>query len=237
MNFFQDLFLVLLAFSPGIFWAYYFIRFDWRRPEPPGLIIQIFLWGIVMGFFALLIEKGELSYIFPSLPFSSFLFIVLRAFLVAGLIEEGLKYLLVRLLVYHRKVFDEPLDGLVYCMTVALGLATFENVAAVFIQGTTAILIRFLTTTLMHALTAGVMGYFMGLAKFNLKKEKLYLFLSLFLAIVLHGIYNVIAQINLPFGLLSLALWLILMYIITLELIREAESKYSKLFFRKFGKK
>ena len=49
------------------------------------------------------------------------------AFVLSGFVEELAKWVVLIAAVYHWDEFDEPLDGVVYGVAVALGFATLEN--------------------------------------------------------------------------------------------------------------
>ena len=49
------------------------------------------------------------------------------AFILSGFVEELAKWVVLVAAVYHWDEFDEPLDGVVYGVAVALGFATLEN--------------------------------------------------------------------------------------------------------------
>ena len=49
------------------------------------------------------------------------------AFILSGFVEELAKWVVLIAAVYHWDEFDEPLDGVVYGVAVALGFATLEN--------------------------------------------------------------------------------------------------------------
>src|SRR5204862_265176 len=53
---------------------------------------------------------------------------LLDAFVLSGLVEKLAKWTLLVTAVYHWRELDEPLDGLVYGVTLSLGFATLENV-------------------------------------------------------------------------------------------------------------
>lgn len=221
MNILEYIILIIVAFIPSIFWVWFFTRYDWQRPEPPSMIIKIFIWGVLIGFPVIFLERASAFYFLSYFENNEILFIILKAFLVAALIEETLKFFVVKSKVYKHPAFDEPLDGIVYCITAALGLAAFENSAAIFLEGTTAVFSRFATTTLMHALAAGIMGYFMARAKFISRREKPVLFLGLFLAILFHGLYNIIANFHSLAAVILLVVLLIIMYLFVVGLIKK----------------
>lgn len=107
--------ILLLAFAPGIFWLWYLYQKDRWEPEPRHLVLKAFFWGLVIAFPAALLETAFL--------WSQFLLIVVAA----PVIEEYLKYFVVRRAVYHREEFSEPVDGIVYAGAAALGFASIEN--------------------------------------------------------------------------------------------------------------
>jgi RsiW-degrading membrane proteinase PrsW (M82 family) len=125
-------------------------------------------------------------------PFVTFTF----AFAVISLSEEFAKYLFIRYYIFPKKVFDEPMDGIVYAIMVGMGFATLENILYVVIRPedmTTAFRIgwlRMLTAVPGHAIFAVVMGYFIGRAKFVTQGQAWLLWTGLCSAVLLHGLYD-----------------------------------------------
>ena len=58
---------------------------------------------------------------------------LISSFLTAAPVEEGLKLSVLYYFVYKMKDFNEPIDGIVYVVTVSLGFATLENFYYVYI--------------------------------------------------------------------------------------------------------
>lgn len=94
---------------------------------------------------------------------------------------------------------DEPIDYAIYFITGALGFAALENVLylsdpiqQIFLPDTlTLSSLRFLGSTLLHAVTGGIVGFGVGLAWRRSRVTKgLAFFAGLFLVIVLHSIFN-----------------------------------------------
>ena len=54
------------------------------------------------------------------------------SFLTAAWVEELLKFFVLYYIVLRRSEFNEPMDGIVYGVTVSLGFATYENYDYVF---------------------------------------------------------------------------------------------------------
>ena len=149
--------LLALGFAPALLWLIYFYRKDRLEPEPARLVVRCFSFGMLATVPALLLE----------MPFGS----AAAALLAAPVVEELVKYLAVRLSVYSRPEFNEPMDGIVYAAATALGFAFLENVTyfhrALEGEGTlTAVfLLRSFLSTPGHVLWSGVWGLALGFAK------------------------------------------------------------------------
>lgn len=195
--------LLIFALSPSLIWLLFFLRKD-VHPESKGEIIKIFFYGMLIALPAVLIELGifeELGWLtsifFPSTNFFIVIF-SLNIFLAAAFVEEILKYLVVREKVLKNPEFDEPTDAMLYMIIAALGFAAFENIlillplgSAFVVKGALILsLLRFLGATFLHALSSGLVGYFLALSFFNLKKEGKLIITGLGLAILLHALYN-----------------------------------------------
>jgi RsiW-degrading membrane proteinase PrsW (M82 family) len=113
------------------------------------------------------------------------------AFVLAGLVEELAKFVVFMAVVYRWREFDEPFDGLVYGVAVALGLATLENYLVVSRLGLPVAWLRALFAVPAHALFGGVMGYYAGRAKFDRGGRRVADgALALLLPVLFHGAYD-----------------------------------------------
>ena len=84
------------------------------------------------------------------------------------------------------------MDGIVYAVMISLGFATVENIFYVFNhpgQEMQVAIMRMFTAIPLHAACGVILGYFVGLAKFSDNKNIL-LYKGLFLATLVHGLYN-----------------------------------------------
>ena len=114
-----------------------------------------------------------------------------------ALIEEFLKFLVVKEKVLNNPEFDEPVDAMIYMIISALGFAAGENIFILvplkytfFSEIFGISLFRFLGATFLHALCAAVIGFFIGLSFFNEKREWKLVSVGLVLATLLHGLFN-----------------------------------------------
>ena len=110
-----------------------------------------------------------------------------------ALIEEGMKYFFLKKYLFNRPEFNEPLDGIVYAVMVSLGFATIENISYVIGaqgQGTNVAILRMFSAIPLHAACGVIMGYFVGMAKFNKENYNTLLLKGVLIATLVHAIYN-----------------------------------------------
>ncbi len=146
---------------------------------------------------------------------------VYEAFFQAGFVEEMFKYLVVLLLVWRSRHFDERFDGIVYAVFVSMGFALVENIMYVFDGGIGTGLIRIVTAVPAHAIFGISMGYYLGMAKFNPWRRSSYLALAFVVPWLLHGFYDFVIMAGYDWLLLVFVIYLIFMYIYGFRKIRE----------------
>ena len=115
------------------------------------------------------------------------------------------------------KDFNEPIDGIVYGVTVSLGFATLENIYYVYVLsdyfGTTSqglAILRSFSAIPAHAIFGATMGYFF--MKYSFIQKQNNLALCLIVPIILHGIYNFFVSSYFAISLLTVIIsWIILL--------------------------
>ena len=186
---------ILLAAVPAVTLLLFFYFKDIRKREPPLLVFFAFLLGFFAVFPALIIEfiiaRLGASFVAP-------VSLLLRAFVIAGLVEEGVKLIVVRAFLYPRKAFDEVVDGMVYTITVSLGFAFFENILYSF-GPPLVLIIRGVTAVPLHAIASGILGFHIGLAKSG--KPKM-MSRGLWIAVLVHGGYDFLLFTSSVFSIL-----------------------------------
>lgn len=226
MSFLIIIWYIFIAIIPGIFWLWFYRKKDNQKdPEPLKLIAKVFFWGVAITIPAIALEFAVDFFIPFSQSRNIFVLVFSSLFIIAP-IEEFLKYIIVREKVYHHSAFNEPIDGIIYCVTAALGFASFENILVVFGEGgEKIILLRFATATLMHAITSGIAGFYLGRAKFfSHKKEKTLITKGLIFAIILHGLYNIVVSTSTPITFAVLVVLMVFMYFVLASKIREIKT-------------
>jgi protease PrsW len=155
--------LFILALAPAVFWMWWFYRKDRFDPEPRGLVLKIFLLGMLPVLPAGLLEILFLN-LTPTLTGAGLFAIAASNLLVVGPIEEYGKYLVVKRWALSEPAFNEPLDGIIYATAAALGFAALENFFYLLDNGAWLILIRGPLSTLNHVLFSALWGYAVGMA-------------------------------------------------------------------------
>ncbi len=203
----------VLAFSPGLFWLWFFVRGRAYRPKPGRLLVYAFLLGVLFTLpaaaleLALLEDSGVEDGRDLATAAAAMLFVV-------GPVEELSKFMAVRLGPYRSLYFDEPRDGLVYAVAASLGFASLENLVYILSFGPEVMVARAPFSTLAHVIFGSFWGIALGIQKERERRARTLLLVSgLFVAAAVHGVFNILLLTLSPVGLLlvlllvSLGLW------------------------------
>lgn len=189
---------IFIATLPSLIWLMYYLKND-PRPEPKSLIIKTFLWG---AFFTTPLA-AILEYLSLKLAINFFLVseISLTLFFIWALIEEYFKYLAAKFAVLWKTETDEPIDIMIYLISAGLGFAAVENIFSVVgalkfssLQGLEIAFFRFIGAVFLHALSSGILGYFLAKSWYYIKKI-IFVFGLIFVG-VLHALYNYFIILN-----------------------------------------
>ena len=202
--------LLLVTILPSILIVLFFVKSD-KFKEPNKEIIKVFFLGILITIPAYFLNT-YLSEIWYTTNASEGL---ISSFLTAAPVEEGLKLSVLYFFVYKMKDFNEPIDGIVYGVTVSLGFATLENIYYVYLladyfetTSMTLAILRSFSAIPAHAVFGIFMGYFFMKYVFIKKGDNL--IFAFLVPFVLHGCYNLFTSSNFLFSLiLILIAWIL----------------------------
>lgn len=189
--------LLLIATAPiAIILTYIYIR-DKYEKEPFKMLIKALLVGLAITPLVVLAESLFSAFWGPLMA-GQFSGAFAKSFLVASFCEELFKYLALMLLVWRSREFNERFDGIVYAVFVSLGFAWIENILYVFSydNGMGVGISRAFTAVPAHALFGAVMGYYLGLARFDAAKRSRHLWMAWLLPFVFHGLYDFVLMAN-----------------------------------------
>lgn len=196
--------IILLGLAPSIIWLLFYLRKD-SHPESNRMILKVFFYGMIITLIAGFTEMGiEMAFDTSKLAatamqnnsFLPSLHYIIYGFLGIALVEEFLKYLVVKEKVLKNPAFDEPTDAMIYMVISGLGFAAMENILVLSpfgnVLGTAAYVsaLRFVGATFLHALCSATIGYFLALSFYHRSKRFILFFIGLAIATILHGLYN-----------------------------------------------
>lgn len=183
------LFAVCAGILPALFWLWFWLREDRLHPEPRRFIVVSFILGML-----------AVPLVIPLQSMASAALATTGAVIFAwAAIEEIAKFIAAYIGGIRRQAMDEPIDALIYLITPALGFAALENVLFLigpfssgdiflgFITGN----IRFIGTTLVHVAASSIIGTAIALSFYRKQDIQIvYVTVGVFLAIVLHTLFN-----------------------------------------------
>ncbi len=157
----------MTAFVVAVWWL------DRYEREPPLLVLGVFGWGAVGAVVLALIGSGVLGLPVSLLPDSAGA--LLGPVVIAPLVEEPAKALVLLLLLLQGKHFDGATDGFVYGAAAGLGFGMTENFlyfTGPAISGDVGgwiglVLLRTGFSAVMHAMCTSTVGACLGAARFR----------------------------------------------------------------------
>ena len=173
---------------PALFWLWFWLREDKERPEPYLLIALAFIAGMMVVPIALPLQRAAMN-----------LYTGNNLILVWVAIEEILKFAAALIVVLWHKDVDEPIDLIIYMVTIAIGFSALENALFIFdplrtgdvVRTITTENLRFLGASLLHVLSSGTVGVFLAFSFYKRNIVKLIFgTIGLCIAIVLHALFN-----------------------------------------------
>jgi RsiW-degrading membrane proteinase PrsW (M82 family) len=212
--------LFVLAVAPAVFMMWQFHHADKYKAESSWLLIGTFVLGGLFTIVCVFVEPKPPAHASVVGSFFFFLFGV-------ALFEELSKFIAVRVLAYRSRQFDETMDGVIFGIAAGLGFAAVENVFYVLQYGGAVALFRAFVSVPGHAFYGAIMGYYLARAKFD--KKPWLAVVGLGIAMLLHAIFDTVAQ---SAGLLALIVlpafvWIVYFGVVKKEIAKcQSESLY-----------
>lgn len=214
----------LTVVMAAVFWL------DRWEPEPRSVLAFAFLWGAGVSTASALGLNTYLSRVAFDVTGDVGMTGVLSVALIAPVVEESLKGAgLLGLFLVRRRLFDGPVDGVVYAATIAAGFAFTENVLY-FARGEAAAALgevffgRAVVSPFAHIIFTTCMGLAVGLAAVRARRTTVVFLvfpLGWLAAVGLHSLWNftalleetflviyLVLQVPLFLAFLGLLLWL-----------------------------
>lgn len=183
------LYAILGGVAPALLWLWFWMyQEDRDEPEPFGLVVISFILGGIIVLVAMWMEKFSLNFISDNTT----------QIIVWAAMEEILKLIGVSFIIFGNNIVRKPIDYPMYFIATALGFAAFENVLYLIkplstsgsIVGMLTGNLRFLGSTLLHAIASSMIGSALGLSFYLKQNRGIYFLIGITAAIVLHSVFN-----------------------------------------------
>jgi RsiW-degrading membrane proteinase PrsW (M82 family) len=214
---------------PALAWLFFWMHSEEKGDrEPVRLVIVVFIVGMLSVFIAIPLEHLVQPYLADNT----------RALMISwATIEEVVKYVAVAIIIKNNFYVNDPIDFPMYLIAGALGFAGLENilflmnpdivnnVGSQFLTGN----LRYLGSTLLHAVSTAFVGIGIGLSFFQgWKNLFIYLLGGLFAAVTLHSMFNlfIMNATNQQFFKIFGLLWVVtIISILLLEKLRRLKGQ------------
>jgi RsiW-degrading membrane proteinase PrsW (M82 family) len=214
---------------PALAWLFFWMHSEEKGDrEPVRLVLVVFIVGMLSVFIAIPLEHLVQPYLADNT----------RALMISwASIEEVVKYVAVAIIIKNNFYVNDPIDFPMYLIAGALGFAGLENilflmnpdivnnVGSQFLTGN----LRYLGSTLLHAVSTAFVGIGIGLSFFQgWKNLFIYLLGGLFAAVTLHSMFNlfIMNATNQQFFKIFGLLWVVtIISILLLEKLRRLKGQ------------
>ncbi len=206
------------ALLPAIILLRYVYRLDTIEKEPAGLLFSLLVMGCLSALCSGILEGLADFFLRIVVSPDSPIYVVLLAFFVVAVVEEGTKLFFLKRRSWNHPAFNYRFDGVVYAVFVSLGFAALENVQYVANYGLSVALPRALLAIPGHLSFSIFMGIYYGRARMqenlgdragarhSLRKGYL-------IAVCLHGFYDTCAMMGTGLASVIFLIFVIAMFL------------------------
>ncbi len=184
------------AIIPMVAYLIIIWRIDRYDREPFSLLIINYIYGAVGAILLAIIGSGLVTGLLSYIMNNEEMILRFQTIIVAPVVEETTKGFFLFLMIANKK-FDNITDGIVYGGAIGLGFGMTENFfyflfySQSFSGWLTIVIIRTLFSGVMHCVSTGTLGAFLGYAKFKPKIVKItFPIAGLAIAMFIHFLWN-----------------------------------------------
>ena len=188
--------MLALALIPGLVLLFVVWKLDTVEKESPVLLAKLFAAGVAVMLADILIRTLGLKLLEGTYNGTSILlYIFLDAFIFTALIEEGGRFIALKLLTWKNKEFNYTFDAIVYSVAVSVGFIITENIVLIIRYGSALDPVKILLPLFAQLIISVFMGFFYGTAKVaesngDLKSRKMHEIEAVLIPVVIHGLFE-----------------------------------------------
>ena len=195
----------VLSFGPAYLYLKSIRNAEETDKEPWSALQTVFIWGAVSGvFYALILNSLGGSIVFLYSGNDADLTFILTAIIVAPIVEEFVKPLVLFRNVSVKGEIDEVEDGIVYGAACGLGFGATENILYGLSEGAVSsgllgviivVALRTVSSILLHLTASSFTGY--GISQYLVKGESFSVVVKYYLlAVLIHAAWNTAAVLG-----------------------------------------
>lgn len=195
----------VLSFGPAYLYLKSIRNAEETDREPWSALQTVFVWGAVSGvFYALILNSLGGSIVFLYSGNDADLTFILTAIIVAPIVEEFVKPLVLFRNVSVKGEIDEVEDGIVYGAACGLGFGATENILYGLSEGAVSsgllgviivVALRTVSSILLHLTASSFTGY--GISQYLVKGESFSVVVKYYLlAVLIHAAWNTAAVLG-----------------------------------------
>ncbi|MBP5762408.1 MAG: PrsW family intramembrane metalloprotease [Lachnospiraceae bacterium] len=227
--------MLALALIPGLVLLFVVWKLDKVEKESPALILKLLGAGVVVMLIDILLRTIGLWLLESSYSGTSImLYTFIDAFIFTALIEEGGRFLALKLLTWKNPEFNYTFDAIVYSVAVSVGFLVAENVVYVIKYGSFLRPIELVLPVFAQVVISVFMGYYYGLAKVaEGKKEtedsKKYMIEAVVVPTVIHGIYEMCVKTQNTVVMILFTVYIVFMTVAAVVIFRNSRNADSEI--------
>lgn len=195
--------LLSIALAPVLASLFYIYIRDRYEKEPWRLLAVGVIFGVIITYPIIQVENLITGWI----PITGIIGeAAYSGYLVAALTETAFKFIILYFLTWRNKNLNEPFDGIVYSVFIALGFAGLENVLYVYhpeLGGVSTALLRAALSVPAHGLFAVTTGYYFAMAKLRREQRGWFLAKAFVVTWFLHGTYDFLLMSEMSYYLIA----------------------------------
>ena len=195
----------VLSFGPAYLYLKSIRNAEETDKEPWSALQTVFIWGAVSGvFYALILNSLGGRIVFLYSGNDADLTFILTAIIVAPIVEEFVKPLVLFRNVSVKGEIDEVEDGIVYGAACGLGFGATENILYGLSEGAVSsgllgviivVALRTVSSILLHLTASSFTGY--GISQYLVKGESFSVVVKYYLlAVLIHAAWNTAAVLG-----------------------------------------
>ena len=158
--------VVAAAIAPALLLLWLVVAAD-SRPEPPRVVWAAF----ILGALSIYVLHYITVWFLPHIPVTHHPWLAVdeTALFIASIPEETLKIIVIVVIAFRVRAFEEPMDGVVYGTAVGLGFAAHENLGYLSHADDwqTLAIVRGILTVPFHGALGAIAGAYIASARFG----------------------------------------------------------------------